>query len=75
MFISILIATLFPSYWYKTDGPQKGTVSVGKIKVEKPLLKWQDISETALEEMENVSFEVEEGGNVEFGSVCSEALL
>ncbi len=55
---------------YKTGGAEKGTVSVGKIGVESPLLKWQDTSETAIEETENVGFEVEEGGNVEFGSVC-----
>jgi hypothetical protein len=58
------------SRYKKTAGVVSGTVSVGKIGQDRSLLEWTDSSETALNGTEMVGFEVEEGGNTAFGSVC-----
>jgi len=51
----------------------EGIVSVGKIGQQRNLLQWTDTA-NALNGTEYVGFEVETGGNTEFGTVCFDVL-
>ena len=47
---------------------------MGKIGQKRSLLQWTDTSDTALNATEFVGFQVESGGNTEFGTVCFDVL-
>ena len=59
---------------YKVGSTGQGTVSVGKIGQQRHLLEWTDTSDTALNGTEYAGFQVESGGNTEFGTVCFDVL-
>ena len=59
---------------YKVGSTGQGTVSVGKIGQQRSLLQWTDTSDTALNGTEYAGFQVESGGNTEFGTVCFDVL-
>ena len=64
---------------YKTSmksgtGINKGTIAIGKLGKETSLLQWTDTSLTVLNGTEYIGFEVESGGNTEFGTVCFDVL-
>jgi len=59
---------------YKVGSTGQGTVSVGKIGQQRNLLQWTDTSDTALNGTEYAGFQVESGGNTEFGTVCFDVL-
>ena len=59
---------------YNVGDDKKGTISVGKIGEPTSLLEWTDTSATALNGTAYAGFEVEEGGNTEFGTVCFDVL-
>ena len=47
---------------------------MGKIGQENSLLQWTDTSDTALNGTEYIGFEVESGGNTNFGTVCFDVI-
>ena len=61
-------------YRYKSSGVNKGTVAIGKLGKDTSLLQWTDTAATALNGTEYIGFEVESGGNTEFGTVCFDVL-
>ena len=61
-------------YRYKSTGVNKGTVAIGKLGKDTSLLQWTDTANTALNGTQYIGFEVESGGNTEFGTVCFDVL-
>jgi len=49
-------------------------VAIGKLGKDTSLLQWTDTAATALNGTEYIGFEVESGGNTEFGTVCFDVL-
>jgi len=67
---------MFQGFWirYEPISRSQGTISLGKLGKDRSLLQWTDTEPTALNGTEHIGFEVESGGNTEFGTVCFDVL-
>ena len=73
-YAELISLSLHYFFRYKVGSTGIGTISVGKIGQKRSLLQWTDTSDTALNATEFVGFQVESGGNTEFGTVCFDVL-
>ena len=57
---------------YQNIGAASGTISLGRIGSDAPLLLFRDTTSTVLTDTPFVGFEVEQGYPIEFGVLCFE---